>query len=287
MDLPDASPDSAGWAGQLSDLRHALEPEQPSLDDVANPELVAFTKRTWVAGALTVPLLAVSMVAEVLNLHFLPPAWSPWIQLVLTAPIVLWAGWPFFQRGWTSIVTRHLNMFTPASIGVGAAFAYSVVATVAPGLFPMTFRMGGMVPVYYEAAGVVVTLVLLGQVLELRARAATGRAIRALLNLTPKTARRRTDAGEEEVDLAAIVAGDRLSVSPGEAIPVDGVVIEGRSSVDESMLTGEPAPVLKEGGATVTAGTVNGTGGAGDRSTRGRVGYRSRADREDGRRSAT
>ena len=234
----------------------ALEPEQPSLDEATNPGLVDFTRRTWIAGALSVPLLAVSMVADLLNLHFLSPAWSPWVQLVLTAPIVLWAGWPFFQRGWTSIVTRRLNMFTLVSIGVGAAFTYSVVATVAPGLFPMTFRMNGTVPVYYEAAGVVVTLVLLGQVLELRARAATGRAIRALLNLAPKTAHRLSAAGEEEVDLAEIVAGDRLSVRPGEAIPVDGVVIEGRSSVDESMLTGEPAAVRKEGGATVTAGTM-------------------------------
>ena len=238
----------------------ALEPEEPSLDNAPNPELVDFTRRTWVAGVLTVPLLAVSMVTDLFNLHFLPVAWSPWVQLVLTAPIVLWAGWPFFQRGWTSIVSRHLNMFTLVSIGVGAAFAYSAVATVAPGLFPMTFRMNGMVPVYYEAAGVVVALVLLGQVLELRARAATGRAIRALLNLTPKTARRLTAAGEEEIDLAEIVAGDRLTVRPGEAIPVDGVVIEGRSAVDEAMLTGEPAPVSKESGATVAAGTVNGTG---------------------------
>ncbi|WP_084250143.1 heavy metal translocating P-type ATPase [Sphingomonas mali] len=238
----------------------ALEPEEPSLDNAPNPELVDFTRRTWVAGVLTVPLLAVSMVAELFNLHFLPMAWSPWVQLALTAPIVLWAGWPFFQRGWTSIASRHLNMFTLVSIGVGAAFAYSVVATVAPGLFPMTFRMNGMVPVYYEAAGVVVALVLFGQVLELRARAATGRAIRALLKLAPKTARRLTAVGEEEVDLAEIVAGDRLTVRPGEAIPVDGVVMEGRSAVDEAMLTGEPAPVLKEGGAAVTAGTVNGTG---------------------------
>ena len=238
----------------------ALEPEVPSLDDAPNPELNDFTRRTWVAGALTVPLLAVSMVADLFNLHFLPAAWSPWVQLALTAPIILWAGWPFFQRGWRSIANRHLNMFTLVSIGVGAAFTYSVVATVAPDLFPMTFRMNGMVPVYYEAAGVVVALVLLGQVLELRARAATGRAIRALLDLAPKTARRLTAAGEEEVDLAKIITGDRLSVRPGEAMPVDGVVIEGRSPVDEAMLTGEPAPVLKEVGATVTAGTVNGTG---------------------------
>ena len=239
----------------------ALEPEEPSLDDAPNPELIDFTRRTWVAAALIVPLLAISMVAEMLGVPFVPPAISPWVQLALTAPIVLWAGWPFFRRGWTSIVTRHLNMFTLVSIGVGAAFAYSVVATVAPALFPPSFRMHGMVPVYYEAAGVVVTLVLLGQVLELRARAATGRAIRALLNLAPKTARRLDAEGhEEEIDLADVAEGDRLRVRPGEAVPVDGIVVEGRSSVDESMLTGEPVPVLKENGASVTGGTVNGTG---------------------------
>ncbi len=240
----------------------ALEPEEPSLDDRSNPELVDFTRRTWVAGALSVPLLAISMLAEMLGIDFLPPAISPWAQLALTAPIVLWAGWPFFERGWTSIRTWHLNMFTLVSIGVGAAFAYSVVATVAPDMFPPSFRMHGTVPVYYEAAGVVVTLVLLGQVLELRARAATGRAIRALMNLAPKTARRLGPNGtEEEVSLAEIVAGDRLRVRPGEAVPVDGVVLEGRSAVDESMLTGEPAPVVKEAQAQVTGGTVNGTGG--------------------------
>ena len=240
----------------------ALEPEEPSLDDAPNPELVDFTRRLWVAGALTIPLLVVSMFAEMLGLHVVSPAASPWVQLALTAPIVLWAGWPFFERGWTSLRTRHLNMFTLIAIGVGAAFLYSLVATLAPGIFPLTFRMhGGMVPVYYEAAGVVVTLVLLGQVLELRARAATGRAIRALMDLAPKTARRlRPDGSEEEVGLADVAAGDRLRVRPGEAIPVDGVVVEGRSSVDESMLTGEPAPVLKELDAAITGGTVNGTG---------------------------
>ncbi|WP_296744655.1 heavy metal translocating P-type ATPase [Mesorhizobium sp.] len=240
----------------------ALEPEEPSLDDAPNPELVDFTRRLWVAGALTIPLLVVSMFAEMSGLHLVGPTASPWVQLALTAPIVLWAGWPFFQRGWTSIRTRHLNMFTLIAIGVGAAFLYSLVATIAPAIFPATFRMqGGMVPVYYEAAGVVVTLVLLGQVLELRARAATGRAIRALMDLAPKTARRlRADGSEEEVGLAEVAAGDRLRVRPGEAIPVDGVVVEGRSSVDESMLTGEPAPVLKEVEAAITGGTVNGTG---------------------------
>tara|TARA_R110000868_G_scaffold211862_1_gene461863 strand:+ start:999 stop:2270 length:1272 start_codon:yes stop_codon:yes gene_type:complete len=239
-----------------------LEPEEPSLDDGPNPELVDFTRRLWVAGVLAVPLLAISMVAEMLDIDVVSPAASPWVQLALSAPIVLWAGWPFFQRGWTSLRTRHLNMFTLISIGVGAAFLYSLVATVAPGIFPPTFRMhGGVVPVYYEAAGVVVALVLLGQVLELRARAATGRAIRALMDLAPKTARRvRSDGSEEEVSLADVAAGDRLRVRPGDAIPVDGVVVEGRSSVDESMLTGEPAPVLKEAEAAVTGGTVNGTG---------------------------
>ncbi|RYE03456.1 MAG: heavy metal translocating P-type ATPase [Sphingomonadales bacterium] len=239
----------------------ALEPEEPGLDDRPNPELVDFTRRTWVAGALAVPLLMVSMVAEMIGVHFVPQTWNPWLQLALTAPIVLWAGWPFFERGWTSIRTWNLNMFTLVSIGVGAAFLFSLVATVAPGVFPPAFRMHGMVPVYYEAAGVVVTLVLLGQVLELRARAATGRAIRALLNLAPKTGRRiGADGSEQEVDLSEIVEGDRLLIRPGEAIPVDGAVVEGRSAIDESMLTGEPAPVAKEPGSKVTGATVNTTG---------------------------
>lgn len=240
----------------------ALEPEEPSLDDAPNPELVDFTRRWWVSAALAVPLLILTMGTEFLGLHLVNPAWSPWIQLALTAPIVLWAGWPFFTRGWTSIVTGKLNMFTLIAIGVGAAFLYSVVATFAPGMFPATFRMhGGMVPVYYEAAGVVVALVLLGQVLELRARAATGKAIRALLNLAPKTARRiNADGTETEIPLADVQTGDHLRVRPGEAVPVDGVVIEGRSSVDESMLTGEPLPVAKDSTSALTGGTVNGTG---------------------------
>nr|WP_294003588.1 heavy metal translocating P-type ATPase [Sphingomonas sp.] len=240
----------------------ALEPEEPSLDGAPNPELVDFTRRLWVAGALTVPLLIVSMIAEMLGLRIVSPAASPWVQLALTAPIVLWAGKPFFERGWTSIRTWRLNMFTLIAIGVGAAFLYSLVATLLPDLFPSTFRMhGGVVPVYYEAAGVVVTLVLLGQVLELRARAATGKAIRALMDLAPKTARRvGADGSEEEVSLSDVVAGDRLRVRPGEAIPVDGVVLEGSSPVDESMLTGESIPVEKAIDSTVTGGTVNGTG---------------------------
>jgi Cu+-exporting ATPase len=240
----------------------ALEPEEPSLDDAPNPELVDFTRRLWVSGLLTIPLLAVSMGAEMLGIHLIDPMISAWVQLLLTAPIVLWGGLPFFERGWMSLRTRHYNMFTLIAIGVGAAFLYSLVATVAPSLFPSSFQQhGARVPVYYEAAGVVVTLVLLGQVLELRARAATGRAIRALLDLAPKTARRiRADGAEVEVSLADVTVGDRLRVRPGEAIPVDGVVVEGRSPVDESMLTGEPAPVLKEPEAPVTGGTVNGTG---------------------------
>lgn len=240
----------------------ALEPEAPSLDDAPNPELVDFTRRLWVAGILAVPLLIVSMGPEMLGLHLVPPRWSAWLQLALSAPIVLWAGLPFFERGWASLRTRHTNMFTLIALGVGAAFLYSLVATLTAVLFPASFRAdGGMVPVYYEAAGVVVALVLLGQVLELRARAATGRAIRSLLNLTPKTAHRIDGQGAEtEVPLSEVVKGDRLRIRPGEAVPVDGVVIDGRSAVDEAMLTGEPAPVLKEPGGTVTGGTMNGTG---------------------------
>ena len=239
----------------------ALEPEAPSLDDGPNPELVDFTRRWWVAATLSVPLLVLTMVSDLFKLHLVPPAISPWIQLALAAPIVLWAGAPFFVRGWASLKTRHLNMFTLISIGVGAAFLYSLVATLAPGIFPDTFKMHGMVPVYYEAAGVVVALVLLGQVLELRARAATGKAIRALLSLAPKTARRiAADGGETEVPLTDVIAGDRLRIRPGEAVPVDGVVTDGQSSVDESMLTGEPLPVAKQPASALTGGTVNGTG---------------------------
>lgn len=239
-----------------------LEPETASVsDDGPNPELVDFTRRWWVSAALAIPLLILTMGADLLGLHLVSPTLSPWIQLALAAPIVVWAGAPFFARGWNSLKTRHLNMFTLISIGVGAAFLYSLIATVAPGLFPPTFKMHGMVPVYYEAAGVVVALVLLGQVLELRARAATGKAIRALLNLAPKTARRIADDGTEtEVALSEVLAGDHLRIRPGEAVPVDGVVIEGKSLVDESMITGEPLPVAKDAASALTGGTVNGTG---------------------------
>ena len=239
----------------------ALEPEAPSLDDKPNPELVDFTRRFWVSAVLAVPLLVLTMGADLAGLHPVSPAISPWLQLALAAPIVLWAGAPFFVRGWKSLETRQFNMFTLISIGVGAAFLYSLVATLAPGLFPSTFKMHGMVPVYYEAAGVVVALVLLGQVLELRARAATGKAIRALLNLAPKTARRvGADGTETDIPLAEVIVGDHLRIRPGEAVPVDGVVVDGRSTVDESMLTGEPLPVAKQATSTLTGGTVNGTG---------------------------
>ena len=239
----------------------ALEPEEPSLDDAPNPELVDFTRRWWVSAVLSVPLLVLTMVTDLFSLHLVSPAISQWIQLALAAPIVLWAGAPFFVRGWASLKTRHLNMFTLISIGVGAAFLYSLVATLAPGIFPETFKMHGMVPVYYEAAGVVVALVLLGQVLELRARAATGKSIRALLNLAPKTARRiGADGAESEIPLSDVLVGDRLRIRPGEAVPVDGEVVDGTSSVDESMLTGEPLPVAKEAKSALTGGTVNGTG---------------------------
>jgi Cu+-exporting ATPase len=239
----------------------ALEPEAPSLDDAPNPELVDFTRRFWVSAALSVPLLFLTMGSDLLGLHLVSAAISPWLQLSLAAPIVLWAGAPFFVRGWTSLKTRHLNMFTLILMGVGAAFLYSLVATLVPGIFPDTFKMHGMVPVYYEAAGVVVALVLLGEVLELRARASTGKAIRALLNLAPKTARRLApDGTETEVPLTEIVAGDRLRVRPGEAVPVDGIGVDDKTSVDESMLTGEPLPVAKEPASALTGGTVNGTG---------------------------
>ena len=239
----------------------ALEPAAPSLDAAPNPELIDFTQRLSVAAVLAIPLLIVSMGADLFGLRLFSPSVAPWVQLALCAPIVLWAGAPFFERGWASIMTWHLNMFTLIAIGVGAAFLYSLVATITPEAFPPTVRMHGMVPVYYEAAGVVVALVLLGQVLELRARAATGKAIRALLDLAPKTARRiAADGSEQDVALAKVVVGDRLRVRPGEAIPVDGVIVEGHSSVDESMLTGEALPVAKLQGDGLTGGTVNGIG---------------------------
>ena len=240
----------------------ALEPMEPSLDDEPNPELVDMTRRFWISAAFTLPVFALAMGGDFLGWQPLPMNISVWVQLTLASVVVLWGAAPFFARGWASLKTRHFNMFTLIAIGVGAAYAFSVAALLLPGLFPPAARtMDGMVPVYFEAAAVITTLVLLGQVLELRARSATGRAIRALLGLAPKTARRvAADGAEEDVPLEHIAVGDVLRVRPGEKVPVDGVVTEGRSSVDEAMISGEPVPVEKTIGDKVTGATVNGTG---------------------------
>lgn len=241
----------------------ALEPEMPSAETGPSAELVDMTRRFWVATALAVPVLALSMGVELLRLETMIPAQlSNWIQLVLATPAVLWAGYPFFERGVASIKNRSLNMFTLISMGIGAAWLFSVVATVAPQLFPDTMRtMGGAVPVYFEAAAIITALALLGQVLELRAREQTSGAIRALLDLAPKTARRiRSDGSDEEVQVDLIGVGDRLRVRPGEKIPVDGTVLDGRSAIDESMVTGESMPITKDKGASLIAGTINQSG---------------------------
>ena len=244
----------------------ALEPMTVSADEGPDPELIDMTRRFWIGLVLTLPLL-VFMIGDLLPgeplRHLIPGRVAAWLQLILATPVVLWAGWPFFERGWTSIVNRSLNMFTLIALGTGTAYLYSVVATVAPGLFPESFRThGGEVGLYFEAAAVITVLVLLGQVLELRARSQTSSAIKALLNLAPPTARRiRADGTEEDAPLEAVQVGDRLRVRPGERIPVDGAVLEGTSAVDESMVTGESIPVEKVPGSRVTGGTVNGTGG--------------------------
>jgi Cu+-exporting ATPase len=240
----------------------ALEPEQISLDDAPDPELIDMVRRFWIALVLTLPVFAIEMGRHLGLMHLVSPEWSNWISFVLATPVVLWAGAPFFVRGWKSLVTRHLNMFTLIAIGTGVAYVYSVVGTLAPQLFPPAFRdRHGMVAVYFEAAAVITVLVLLGQVLELRARERTSGAIRALLGLAPKTARRIAANGDEDVAIDAIAVGDLLRVRPGEKIPVDGVVTEGRSAVDESMVTGESMPVSKLEGARVIGGTVNQSGG--------------------------
>jgi Cu+-exporting ATPase len=241
----------------------ALEPRTVTVEET-NPELDDMTRRFWWSAGMTVPILAV-MVSELLPSQplqrLISHAWLNWFLGVLASPVVLWGGWPFFVRGWASIRNRHLNMFTLIALGVGTAYAYSAVATVAPDLFPASVRMMGAVPVYFEPAAVIVVLVLLGQVLELRARSRTSAAIRTLLGLAPKTARRvDPDGAERDVPLESVQAGDRLRVRPGERVPVDGVVVDGSTTVDESMVTGEPIPVEKAGGAAVTGGTVNGTG---------------------------
>ena len=242
----------------------ALEPVSVSAEAPPNEELIDMTRRFWIGAALAVPVFVLEMGGHFpgLNLHhYIAPQISAWIQFVLATPVVLWAGWPFFVRAFASVRNRSLNMFSLIGLGVGAAYGYSLVALFAPGLFPASLRMDGVVPVYFEAAAVITVLVLLGQVLELRAREQTGGAIRALLNLAPKTARRiRDDGSDEEVPLEQVHIGDRLRVRPGDSVPVDGVVIEGRSAVDESMVTGESMPVEKDQDAKVIGGTINGTG---------------------------
>ena len=243
----------------------ALEPKTVTAgtDDEENAELRDMTRRFWIGAALTLPVFVLAMA------HLIPAlgkqSWvdghaSRWMQFALTTPVVWWAGWPFFQRGWRSVVTRHLNMFTLIAIGVGAAFVFSAVAMLMPGLFPHTMQHEGKVAIYFEAAAMIMVLVLLGQVLELRARSRTGSAIKALLNLAPPTARQVAPGGDHEVPLDQVKVGDWLRVVPGDKVPVDGEVVEGHSSVEESMITGEPLPVEKTVGDKVTGGTVNGPG---------------------------
>ncbi|MBP2686825.1 MAG: silP, partial [Deltaproteobacteria bacterium] len=252
-------------AGNCPICGMALEPRTAAAGEEENAELVDMRRRFWISVALTVPLVAVAMgehlpgypLARIATMSTLG-----WLQLVLATPVVLWGGWPFFVRGWQSILNRNLNMFTLIGLGVGVAYGYSLVALLFPGIFPPSFRdASGMVGVYFEAAAVIVTLVLLGQVLELKARSRTGAAIKALLGLAPKTARHlRDDGSEEDVPLDQVHLGDRLRVRPGEKVPVDGVVLEGTSAVDESMVSGEPIPVEKKPGDRVVGATVNGTG---------------------------
>lgn len=240
----------------------ALEPMTPTADSGPNPELIDMTKRFLVGAALAAPVLLLEMGRHFLGIdRFVPPTWNPWIQFALATPVVLWAGFPFFERAYQSLKTRNLNMFTLIALGTGVAWSYSVVALLAPALFPPEFRdHHGLVAVYFEAAAVITVLVLLGQVLELRAREQTGGAIRALLDLAPKTARRIKGGAEEEVTLDQIIVGDRLRVRPGEKVPVDAIVRDGRSTIDESMVTGESMPVTREAGARVIGGTLNQTG---------------------------
>ncbi|HUD50093.1 HAD-IC family P-type ATPase, partial [Parvibaculum sp.] len=240
----------------------ALEPVVATADAGPSHELIDMQRRFWISLVLTLPVFAIEMGGHLIGRMLISATLSNWIQLALATPVVLWGGWPFFVRGWQSLVTRNLNMFTLIAMGTGVAWSYSIVATLAPGLFPENFRgMDGAVAIYFEAAAVITVLVLLGQVLELRAREQTSGAIRALLDLAPKTARRiRADGEDEEVPLDAIVIGDRLRVRPGEKVPCDGAVAEGRVAIDESMVTGEAMPVTKEPGAKVIAGTMNKSG---------------------------
>ncbi|MGJ5048047.1 heavy metal translocating P-type ATPase [Bradyrhizobium oligotrophicum] len=241
----------------------ALEPDVISLDDAPNPELADMTRRFWIGAVLAAPVVVLEMGGHLVGGHgLIDPVLSNWIQFALATPVVLWAGWPFFVRGWQSVQTRNLNMFTLIAMGTGVAYVYSVIGTLAPQAFPPAFRgHGGAVAVYFEAASVITILVLLGQVLELRAREATSGAIKALLQLAPKTARRLdADGTDHEVEIVELAVGDRLRVRPGEKVPVDGVILEGRSSLDESLVTGESMPVTKDEGERVIAGTLNQTG---------------------------
>jgi Cu+-exporting ATPase len=243
----------------------ALEPVAVTAEAGPNPELPDMSRRFWIGLLLTIPVVLLEMGGHIPGLGFhelISPNLAMWVQLVLATPVVLWAGAPFFERGWASLVSRNLNMFSLIALGTGAAYLYSVIAALVPGVFPAGFRKDdGSVPVYFEAAAVITVLVLLGQVLELRAREQTGGAIRALLNLAPKTARRiRADGSDEEVTLDQIAVGDRLRIRPGDSVPLDGEVLEGKSAVDESMVTGESLPVEKQPGARLIGGTVNGTG---------------------------
>jgi Cu+-exporting ATPase len=256
-DIREAGPGSCPICGM------ALEPNVPAAVAGPNPELADMTRRFWIGLVLSIPVVVLEMGGHLFDLHLaVGRTLSNWIELVLATPVVVWTGFPFFVRGWQSVATRNLNMFTLIAMGTGIAWVYSVVGTLAPGIFPPAFRgPEGAVAVYFEAAAVITVLVLLGQVLELRAREQTSGAIRALLDLTPKTARRlKNDGTDEEVPLEVITAGDRLRVRPGEKTPVDGVLVEGKSSVDESMVTGESMPVTKEPGAQVLTGTLNQTG---------------------------
>lgn len=242
----------------------ALEPELPTEETGPSPELRDMTLRFWIGSALAIPVFVLEMGAHLVDLHhWISPHVLNWSQLLLATPVVLWAGWPFFERGFASITNRSLNMFTLIAMGIGVAWVYSMVATLLPGIFPASMReMDGAVPVYFEAAAVITALALLGQVLELRAREKTSGAIKALLGLAPKTARRiRSDGSDEEIAVDLVLVGDRLRVRPGEKIPVDGIVVEGRSAVDESMVTGESMPVTKSEGSKLVAGTINQSGG--------------------------
>jgi Cu+-exporting ATPase len=250
-------------AGSCPICGMALEPRTVTLEEEENPELTMMTRRFWVGVILTAPLLFLGMAGMLAPVARLgSPAGRNWLELALASPVVLWGGWPFFERFWASLVNRSPNMFTLIALGTGAAYLYSLAATVVPGALPSAFHEpGGGVPVYFEAAAAITTLVLLGQVLELRARSHTSSAIRALLGLAPKTARRLAENGTEaDIPLEAVAVGDRLRVRPGQRVPTDGAVLEGHSSVDESMITGEPIPVEKEPGARVTGGTLNGNG---------------------------